>query len=95
MMAKKKKDRTARRAIELFKDARFAKRVVKNKKVYDRNRDKKVVNETESAVPINAMGASSSTSGPVQTYDPLLDLSKKRLKKFSSMFKRKIPDGSQ
>jgi len=45
--------------------------------------------ETESVVPVNAMGASSSSSGPIQTYDPLLKIKKNKLKKFSSMFKRK------
>jgi hypothetical protein len=88
MSKKKKQDRTARRALELFKDNRFAKRVVKSKKAYDRKRDRRVVNETESATPVNAMGASSTTQGPIQTYDPLLKLGKNKLMKFS-MFKRK------
>jgi hypothetical protein len=87
-MSKKKPDRTARRALELFKDARFSKRVVKSKKVYDRKRDKRMVNETDSTTPVNAMGASSSSQGPIQTYDPLLQIGKRKLKKFS-MFKRK------
>ena len=87
-MSKKKPDRTARRALELFKDARFSKRVVKSKKVYDRKRDKRMVNETDSSTPVNAMGASSSSQGPIQTYDPLLQIGKRKLKKFS-MFKRK------
>lgn len=86
MSKNKKPDRTARRALELFKDNRFAKRVVKSKKAYDRKRDKRVVNETESLTPVNAMGASSTTQGPIQTYDPLLG--KKKMKKFS-MFTRK------
>lgn len=89
MSKNKKPDRTARRALELFKDNRFAKRVVKSKKAYDRKRDRKMVNETDSAVPVNAMGASSSTQGPIQTYDPLLQIKKRKLKKFSTMFKRK------
>jgi len=29
---------------------------------------------TESAPPTNAMGSSSSTSGPIQTFDPLMKL---------------------
>lgn len=84
---KKKAEHSARRAIELFKDRRFSKRVVKSKKAYDRKREKRVVNETDSATPVNAMGASSTSQGPIQTYDPLLPMGKK-LKKFS-MFKRK------
>jgi hypothetical protein len=88
MPKKKKSDRTARRALELFKDNRFAKRVVKSKKAYDRKRDRRVVNETESGTPVNAMGASSTSQGPIQTYDPLLQAGKQKLKKFS-MFKRK------
>lgn len=89
-MSKKKEERTARRAIELFKDRRFAKRVVKSKKAYDRKRDKRALQETESATPVNAMGDSSSSNNQsnIQTYDPLLQPSKQRLKKFS-MFKRK------
>ena len=47
---------------------------------------KKLTEAGESAVPANAMGSSSSASGPVQTYDPILG--KKKLKSFS-MFKRK------
>ena len=85
---KKKTQHSARRAIELFKDRRFAKRVVKSKKAYDRKREKRVVNETESATPVNAMGNSSTTQGPIQTYDPLLRIGKRKLKKYS-MFKRK------
>lgn len=49
----------------------------------------KDLNETDSAVPVNAMGASSSTSGPIQTFDPLLR--KRRLKRFSSMITRLKP----
>lgn len=39
---------------------------------------------TTSAVPANSMGGSSSTSGPIQTYDPLLGINKK-----DQMLKRK------
>lgn len=85
-MSKKKEERTARRAIELFKDRRFAKRVVKNKKAYDRKREKRSIQETESATPVNAMGASSSAGGPIQTYDPILKI--RKLAK-TSMLKRK------
>jgi hypothetical protein len=48
------------------------------------------MHETESGVPVNAMGASSSTpgTGNIDTYDPLLQVGKRKLKKFS-MFKRK------
>lgn len=92
-MSKKKKPekQTARRAIELFKDTRFGTRVVKSRKHYDRKRDKRVsVHETDSGAPVNAMGASSSTpgTGNIDTYDPLLQVGKRKLKKFS-MFKRK------
>lgn len=88
-MAKKKVERTARRALELFKDARFSKRVVKNKKAYDRKRDKKAINEMESLTPVNAIGASDATQRAIQTYDPLLGTpSKRKLKKFSSIFRR-------
>lgn len=38
---------------------------------------------TEDA-PTNAMGASSSTSGPIQTYDPMLGKKKKKLNKIVS-----------
>lgn len=87
-MAKKKPERTARRALELFKDARFSKRVVKNKKAYDRKRDKRAINEMESLTPVNAMGASDVAQRNIQTYDPLLGTpAKRKLKKFS-MFKR-------
>jgi len=89
-MSKKKTDRTARRALELFKDKRFGRRVVNSKKAYNRKRDKGVVNETDSTAPVNAMGSSSSTagSGNIDTYDPLLQVGKHKLKKYS-MFKRK------
>lgn len=90
MSKKKDKKQTARRAIELFKDARFGKRVVKSRKAYDRKRDKKQIHETESTTPVNSMGASSSTAGTgrIDMYDPLLKSGKKNLKKFST-FKRK------
>jgi len=94
MSKNKKPSRTARRALELFKDSRFAKRVIKSKKAYDRKRDRKMVNETDSVVPVNAMGASSSSSGPIQTYDPLLQIKNRKIKKFSSMFKRKMMEHS-
>ena len=92
MSKKKDKKQTARRAIELFKDARFGTRVVKSKKHYDRKRDKRSIHEDE--VPVNNMGASSSThgTGNIDTYDPLLQTGKRKLKKFS-MFKRKPIDG--
>jgi hypothetical protein len=40
------------------------------------------LNETESGVPANAMGGSSSTAGTggIDTYDPLLQKSKKKLR---------------
>ena len=38
--------------------------------------DNKQVKE-DMAAPANSMGASSSTSGPVQTFDPLLKIKKK------------------
>jgi hypothetical protein len=88
MKNKNKDKQRARRAIELFKDARFGTKIVKSKKHYNRKRDKRVVNETESSTPVNAMGSSSTSQGPIQTYDPLLQIGKKKLKKFS-MFKRK------
>ena len=55
---------------------------------------KRIIKETESAVPVNAMGPSSSSSGPINTYDPMLqkpvlqnpvDSNKKKLR---SMFTR-------
>jgi hypothetical protein len=50
---------------------------------------KRIIKETESAVPVNAMGPSSSSSGPINTYDPMLqnpgDSKKKKLR---SMFTR-------
>ena len=91
MSKKKPEKQTARRALELFKDTRFGSKVVKSRKHYDRKRDKRVsMHETDSAVPVNAMGASSSTpgTGNIDTYDPLLQVGKRKLKKFS-MFKRK------
>jgi len=44
-----------------------------------------VLNETESAVPGNAMGTSSSTqgSGPIDTFDPLLGNLRKKKKTLS------------
>ena len=93
MSKKKTPKQTARRAIELFRDARFGTKVVKSRKAYDRKRDKRAgIQETESGVPVNAMGGSSSThgTGNIDTYDPLLQVSKRKLKKFS-MFKRKSP----
>jgi len=47
------------------------------------------INETESGVPANAMGGSSSTAGTggVDTYDPLLQAPKK--KKLRSIVTRK------
>jgi hypothetical protein len=88
MLNKNKTKRSTRRAIELFRDNRFSKRVVKNKKSYDRKRDKKIVNETESITPVNSMGSSSTTQGPIQTFDPLLQIGKRKIKNFS-IFKRK------
>jgi hypothetical protein len=48
---------------------------------------KQEIKETESGVATNAMGSSSSSSGPIQTFDPLL-MRKKRLKRYANMFKR-------
>ena len=47
----------------------------------------KIKEDTASAVPTNSMGASSTSSGPIQTFDPLL-MRKIRLKRFADMFKR-------
>lgn len=51
------------------------------------------LNETESIVPANAMGASGSSSGPINTFDPVLqppDVNKKPKKKLRSIiFSRK------
>lgn len=33
---------------------------------------RKYIKETDSAAPANAMGSSSTSSGPIQTFDPLL-----------------------
>jgi hypothetical protein len=50
---------------------------------------------TESAVPANAMGPSSSTSGPIQTIDPILQAKKKKLRDIAPtpMVKRLVPNG--
>lgn len=52
---------------------------------------KRIIKETESAVPVNAMGPSSSSSGPINTYDPMLqnpDPRDSNKKKLRSMFTR-------
>lgn len=49
---------------------------------------RRFIPETESAVPTNSMGASSTSSGPVQTYDPLMSSPLKR-KKLSDVIKTK------
>ena len=55
---------------------------------------KNVTEAGETAMATNAMGASSSTSGPIQLVDPLLG--RKKLKKYSQMFKRKeLESGSK
>lgn len=33
---------------------------------------KRIINETESLGAVNSIGSSSSVSGPIQTYDPIL-----------------------
>jgi len=51
---------------------------------------------TESAVPANAMGPSSSTSGPIQTIDPILQREKKKKLRDivpTPMIKRLAPNG--
>ena len=49
---------------------------------------KKLTEAGESAVPANAMGSSSSASGPVQTYDPILG--KKVQKKGNKLSKDEV-----
>lgn len=44
----------------------------------------------EDEVPTNNIGGSSSTAGPVQTFDPLLSINTK--KKRSTVLKRKLND---
>ena len=44
----------------------------------------------EEGVPTNAMGLSSSTSGPVQTYDPMLGDKDKRKKRIVDMWRRML-----
>jgi hypothetical protein len=51
----------------------------------------KNINETESAVPVNAMGVSSSgnSSSPIATFDPMLqNPSASKKKKLRTMFTR-------
>jgi hypothetical protein len=58
----------------------------------------RIINETESAIPTNSMGASSTSSGPIQTYDPLLKSMIKRKSLDSIVKTKKIKrslDGSQ
>ena len=53
----------------------------------------KPIYETESAVPVNAMGGSSSTAGtgPIDTYDPLLKTGNDNRKKLRTILKRTPP----
>ena len=53
----------------------------------------KPIYETESAVPVNAMGGSSSTAGtgPIDTYDPLLGTGNGKRKKLRTILKRTPP----
>jgi hypothetical protein len=50
------------------------------------------IQETESAVPTNSMGGSSSVSGPIQTFDPLLKTRGKRrvVTRFTEWRKKQI-----
>lgn len=52
---------------------------------------KRIIKETESSVPVNAMGGSSSVqgSGGIDTYDPLL-----KKKKLRTIIKRKPLEGT-
>jgi hypothetical protein len=51
--------------------------------------DREIIAETESGVPTNSMGASSSSSGPIQTFDPLLIARPIKRKKLSDIVKIK------
>jgi len=59
-----------------------------NRKKQDNPLNKPYVKEE--GVPTNAMGLSSSTSGPVQTYDPLLGDKDKRKKRIKDMWRRML-----
>jgi len=52
---------------------------------------KRIIKETESATPVNAMGSSGSSSGPINTYDPMLQNAgeQPKKKKLRTMFTRK------
>ena len=51
---------------------------------------KAVKKKLKEDVPTNSMGLSSSTSGPVQTYDPLLGQKDKRKKRIEDMWRRML-----
>jgi len=65
----------------------FQKEMKKSKEKKSKEKRHKNIKED---VPTNSMGLSSSTSGPVQTYDPLLGDKDKRKKRIKDMWRRML-----